>query len=385
MKTTPTIWNRNFILLCICVFFASFTNFCFVYLLPVHILSIGGSNTTTGLMMTGLTLVGILTRVFFSPLIDRIGRKKVMFTGGLLYLANMILFVFFSQNLAAVVIIRIVCGFTQGLFFTPSATIVADVTPEGKLVDALGIFGVAGSLPAVFSSVVGNAIYTSFGAKGFFILTAAMAGLSVFVCALVKESYQPDESDSKVRTNVFRLDTILEFSILGLCVASLLVCFGYSAVNSFTITAGMARGIEGISWFFTINNIAMICTRLLTGRLTGKISENVLVRIGIVSCAAGIILIGFAENMAVMAIASVLTGIGTTLFTQLIQARVLSGVAPSRRGVASSTFALSQDGGAGFGSLAFGALSEAFGYVVMFVAAGAVCLPALLFGGRKKN
>lgn len=46
--------------------FASFTNFAYIYILPVHVLEIGGSNTDVGLMGTGLTLVGLVTRLMLA-------------------------------------------------------------------------------------------------------------------------------------------------------------------------------------------------------------------------------------------------------------------------------------------------------------------------------
>lgn len=42
---------------------------------------LGGTNAPTGMMMTGLTVLGMATRVVAAPLIDRIGRKKRLAIG----------------------------------------------------------------------------------------------------------------------------------------------------------------------------------------------------------------------------------------------------------------------------------------------------------------
>ena len=42
---------------------------------------LGGTNALTGMMMTGLTVLGMATRVVAAPLIDRIGRKKRLVIG----------------------------------------------------------------------------------------------------------------------------------------------------------------------------------------------------------------------------------------------------------------------------------------------------------------
>ena len=78
---TKSLWSRNFICINLCVIFASFTNYAYIYVLPVHVLRIGGSNTDVGLMGAALTIVGLVTRLTLSPLIDRWGRKPMLLLG----------------------------------------------------------------------------------------------------------------------------------------------------------------------------------------------------------------------------------------------------------------------------------------------------------------
>ena len=77
-----SLWSKNFIYINLCVIFASFTNFAYIYVLPVHMLRIGGSNTDVGLMGAALTIVGLLTRLALAPQIDRWGRKPMLLLGG---------------------------------------------------------------------------------------------------------------------------------------------------------------------------------------------------------------------------------------------------------------------------------------------------------------
>ena len=72
------LWTKDYILILLCVLFASFTTNVFMIIVPTYVLDIGGSDAITGFMMTGLTILGIITRIFFGPLIDRWGRKKTL-------------------------------------------------------------------------------------------------------------------------------------------------------------------------------------------------------------------------------------------------------------------------------------------------------------------
>ena len=75
------LWNRDFVLVLLISTLASYPNSIFISLLPVYVLDLGGTNALTGLMMTGLTVLGMVTRVIVAPLIDRLGRKKLLVLG----------------------------------------------------------------------------------------------------------------------------------------------------------------------------------------------------------------------------------------------------------------------------------------------------------------
>ncbi|MCH5351994.1 MAG: MFS transporter, partial [Acutalibacter sp.] len=148
------------------------------------------------------------------------------------------------------------------------------------------------------------------------------------------------------------------------------------------------RAIAGMSVFFTVNNIAIVLTRMFAGRLTRWLSSGKLVTLGMIVLGAGNLIIVFALNLPVMLAASVLIGVGTTLYAQLLQADILRQVDESRRGVANSTFMLAQDLGTGAGASAFGVTSEYLGYPVTFAVSAIVTwlgLPICLKTYRKKK
>ncbi len=377
------LWNRDFILLNLCVIFASFTNFALIYLLPVHVLNIGGTNAATGLMTTGLTVTYLITALATAPLIDRWGRKKMIVLGAVLYTLNAFGYVLFGNSLPAVTVLRILNGVTQGIFFPAPPTVAADVSPKERLVEAIGYFGIAGSLPAVFSPVVGLWVYEHLSSQAFFLMAAASSAVSVVFACLMHEHYHPAAAEG--RKKGFSIHTILEMSVIVPCIAAFLVYTGNSAVNNFVLTAGMERNIAGISLFLSVNNIAMIVTRLAAGRLSRHFSIRTLITAGILILALGNLLIAFAYGMVLMMTASVLIGIGITLFIQLTQSYVLSSVDKSRRGVAGSTLMLFQNTGNGFGAALFGSTSETLGYAVTYIISAAVTAAALPFQPKEKK
>lgn len=372
-----TLWNRDFVLILLISTIATYTNSIFISLLPVYVLDLGGTNALSGMMMTGLTVLGIVTRIIIAPLIDKVGRRKLLILGSGLYALNAILFCF-TKDLNVLFALRVLCGFTQGVFFPVPPTMVADISPEDLLVDAMGFFGVSSSITFAVTPTVGLAIYNSFGPEAMFI-TAAAAGVISFVLSLfIREHYQkpvrvPKDKREKKRP-ALQMDRVFLTLVLLPCFINLFLYVGNSSITSFLTPCGLSRGIEQISLYFLINNIAVMVSRLLIGRVIPYVSKHLCIFVGLLFCAVGTAIIAFAYGMGLMVLSAVLTGVGLTVVNQLLQVEVLTAVPENRRGIANSAFMLFSDTGTGAGAAAWGATSASIGYTPTYLLAGASTL-----------
>ena len=383
---TKKLWSRNFIFINLCVIFASFTNFAYIYVLPVHMLRIGGSNTDVGLMGAALTIVGLVTRLALAPQIDRWGRKPMLLLGGFLFALTSLGYLLLKDLVWGVLLMRCFSGFAQGILFPVPPTIVSDIAPKGKLLDALGYFGIASSLPAIFSSPLGLYLYEKISPAAFFVTTLAMAMVSIAFGFLYRDEYVPEKVQKTAGSRRFSLGNVLELSVLLPCLVFLVSILGFSAVNNFAIPFGESRTIAGMSWFFTIHNIAIIVTRLFATRLKKWFSSKTIIAGGLVIIGAGTVLMAFARSTWSMMAVSAVMAVGGTLYSQYLQADILMMSPEHRRGVANSTMMLFQDVGGGIGAALFGITSEYLGYGFSFAAAGIVTLSAIplaLLCGRK--
>lgn len=136
------------------------------------------------------------------------------------------------------------------------------------------------------------------------------------------------------------------------------------------ISSGLERGIEQISLYFLVNNLAVIVSRLTVGRVIPYVPKCTCILCGILLCELGTGLIAVAYNLALMMISAVLIGVGITVVTQLLQVEVLTAVPIERRGLASTTFMLLGDIGNGAGAAIWGSVSAGAGYVLTYALAG---------------
>ncbi len=377
---SPRLWSRDFVLILLVSTIASYTNGIFMTLLPVYVLDLGGTNALTGMMMTGLTLLGMVTRVAVAPLIDKVGRKKLLVLGSGLYAVNALLFCF-TKDLNVLFALRVLHGFTQGIFFPVPPTMVADISPEDMMVDAMGFFGVSSAITFAVTPAIGMAIYNNMGATAMFISAAALGFVSFGISLLVKEHYQPGAGSQaeKKKGPALKLDRVFLMLVLMPSLVSLFVYVGNSAVSNFLAPCGLERGIESISLFFFVNNLTVIAARLSVGRVIGVLSKRACILLGLILTAAGTALVAVSHTLPMMLVSAVLIGLGITAVTQLLQAEVLVTTPSERRGVASTTFMLMGDIGNGAGAALWGALSAGAGYMVTYLLAGVSTLVGCVF------
>ena len=376
------LWSKDFILILLICTIASYPNSILISMLPVYVLDLGGSNTMTGMMMTCLTMLGMLTNVAVAPLIDKIGRKKLLLLGSGLYALNAILFCF-TEDLSVLFALRVICGFTQGIFFPVPPIMAADNAPGDVLVDAMGLFGVAGSITFAVTPTIAMALYNSFGPKVMFLSGAVMGTISFILAIFVKEHYQrpaAQEKSTKEKRPGFRFDRGFALLILLPSLVNFFVLFGNSAVQSFLTPCGLSRGIEQISLYFMVNQFVVIAARLTVGRVITRVPKRLCILAGLLMTAGGTALIAIAYSLPMMLLSAVLLGLGHTAVTQVLQAEVLLTSPADRRGVASTTYMLLGNIG-GMGTALWGAVSSGAGYGVTYALAGAATLLGCLFHG----
>ncbi len=377
------LWSRNFVFINLCTALASFTNFAYIYILPVHVLRIGGTNTDVGLMGAGMTVIGLLTRFALSPLIDRIGRKPMLMAGVCLFAVNSLGYWLQRDSVTGILLMRCFSGFSQGIFFPVPPTCISDISPREKLVDALGVFGISSALPAILSPVAGLYLYEHIGVSAFFITVLATSLLAVAAACFYHDSYV-SQSGGKSSRQPFRLNAVIETAVLLPCFVFFFNSFGFSAVNNFALASGESRGITGISLYFTVHNSAIVLSRLAAGRMNRFLSRKKLIVLGLLLASLGILIIGIGTNLPMMLLSAVIIALGGTIFSQYLQADLLARVAENRRGVANSTLMLFQDVGAGIGAAAFGLTAEHVGYTLTFVLASFVAALAIPFSLRDR-
>ena len=153
------------------------------FLFPLFITHHGGSKADIGIIMGTFALSSVLCRPWISEMVDVIGRKRSYTIGSLIMSLLPLTYLLFHGGLSnfylSLIFIRFLHGVGLAICFTSVFTFIADIIPEERLNEGIGMFGITGLTGMAIGPVIAETLIQAFGFSTFF-LTAS--GLATLVC-----------------------------------------------------------------------------------------------------------------------------------------------------------------------------------------------------------
>lgn len=274
--------------------------------LPALVVQFTGSNANAGLWNGVMVALWAGMQFLFSPVIgslsDRYGRRPVLLVSAAGLAADFALMAL-APNLWWLAVGRMLGGITSSSFTTTFAYM-ADITAPAERSRAYGLIGAAYSVGFVAGPVVGGFL-GELGPRVPFWAAAALGGLSFLYGLLVlPESLRPElrMSFSWRRANPFGALRLLrshpELSGLGLVYFLIYVAHNVFAAV-FVLYAGYRFGwsIWEVGLALALWGVLDIVFQgLLVGPLVKRIGDRAVMVFGLVSGAAGLVLLGLAAT-----------------------------------------------------------------------------------------
>jgi MFS family permease len=373
MIYTPAFWAMALANLCHTASFSAF------FLLPLYILDHGGNQGEVGVVMGVFALASAICRPWVAEMIDRIGRKRSYTVGSILMLVSPFLYILIQDPLGTsyplLLLLRAIHGVGLAICFTAVFTFMADILPQDRLNEGIGMFGISGLLGIAIGPIVAETVLEHFGFPGLFVTAGALAAVALFVHQPLRESNQ--ERRSMQKTTFFSLFKREKFIVVGLL--SLLFGFGLAATGGFVAPLAEQRKLGFISVYFFCYSGGAIAVRFVGGWLADRLGEKRILPYSIVLYMAGLFLLPITYNQGTLCAAGILSGIGHGLLFPLLNTMAVRDEPTAIRGKATGIFTGGIDTGIFAGSLMLGYIGDWFGLNVLFVCAGLSMAAALLF------
>ena len=381
MLYTPAFWAMALANLCHTASFSAF------FLLPLYILEHGGNQGDIGMVMGIFALASAISRPWVAEMIDRIGRKRSYTLGSILMLASPFLYLGIQDPLGSAylpfLLLRALHGVGLAICFTSVFTFMADILPQDRLNEGIGMFGISGLIGIAIGPILAEIMLEHFGFVGLFIVAGILSGISLIIHQPLKESAPTGEEESDL-TTFFGLFRREKFIVVGLI--SLLFGVGLAGSGNFVAPLAEERNLGFISAYFFCYSGGAITIRFINGWLSGKFGENRILPYSIVLYMAGLLLLPLAYNQEVLCVAGILSGIGHGLLFPLLNTMAVRDESASIRGKATGIFTGGIDSGIFAGSLILGYIGDWFGLNVLFLCAGlSMTIALIIFRFRRPD
>ncbi|HUV59256.1 MAG TPA: MFS transporter [Desulfatiglandales bacterium] len=363
------LYNTSFITMAFSNLFtvSSFGTF---FLFPLLITSYGGSKSDIGIIMGVFALSSVLCRPWISNMIDRIGRKRSYTIGCSIMSVLPLIYLLFRGNLShfylSLILVRIVHGVGLAICFTASFTYIADIVPEGRLNEGIGMFGVTGLTGLAIGPVIGEIIITEFGSSVFFLAATGMATLGLIIHLPLSESFVHDSSKSS--QSFFTV--FIKRKMLFVALLAFLFGFGLAASGSFVSPFAKEQEIAFISLYYISYSLAAVLTRLLGGRLADRIGEDHIIPYALTLTGGGLLILMFLGGNAILVLSGLMSGCGHGFLFPCLNSLAIRNEPIDTRGKVTGVFTGGIDAGAFVGSVILGYIGQWAGFQALFFAAG---------------
>jgi MFS family permease len=373
MLYTPAFWAMAL------ANFSHTASFSAFFLLPLYILEHGGNQGDIGLIMGVFAMASALCRPWVAEMIDRIGRKRSYTLGSVIMAAAPLLYICIDDPLGAsyplLLLLRAVHGVGLAICFTAIFTFMADILPQDRFNEGIGMFGISGLLGMAAGPVLAEATLEHFGFFGLFLSGSGLAAIALLVHQPLRES-GPARNASD-RTGFFGLLKREKFIVVALL--ALLFGFGLAATGGFVAPLAEERGLGFISVYFFCYSGGAIAIRFVGGRLADRFGENRILPYSIILYIAGIFLLPLTYSQPLLCAAGMLSGFGHGLLFPILNTMAIRNEPSAVRGKATGIFTGGIDTGIFAGSLFLGYIGDWFGLEVLFLCAGLSMASALVF------
>lgn len=370
MGTQPAVYTPSFILIAIANFFTVSGLGCF-FLFPIFIINRGGSNADIGIIMGATVLSSVLCRPWISEMVDRFGRKRCYGAGCMLTTLLALSYLLFRGELSGfylpLLLVRLLHGVGLAVCFTAGFTFVADIVPEQRLNEGIGMYGVTALVGMATGPVIAEIVIRELGFHFFFLAAAGMSFLGFCLHLPLRESY-----DRRVNGAEVSFFTVLKRKkMLLVTVLALLFGFGLAASSNFVAPFAQQMQIAFISLYYVAYSSAASLTRFFGGRLGDRVGEERIIPYAFIITGAGYLVLMGLGGEAILLISGIMSGCGHGFLFPSMNAFALRDEPKGTRGKINGIFTGGIDAGVFSGSIILGYVGEWGGFQTIYLVAGA--------------
>jgi len=348
LEKEKSIYTLQFILLCLSSLLFSSSFNMMIPELPNYLSSLGGAEYK-GLIISLFTLTAAISRPFSGKLTDKWGRVPVMAIGSSVCVICGFLYPILS-SVSGFLLLRLVHGFSTGFKPTSTSAYVADIIPQKRWGEALGMHGLCFSIGGALGPALGSMIVNAYGMNVMFYSSSFLAFLSIIIVFNMKETLATKEKLNKSMFYIGRND-IVDRNVFPAGIITFLSYTAFGLILTLIPDWSEHLGAVNKGIFFTAFTVASVLVRFGAGKVSDRHGRPKVIMAGLIITSIALFVISEGRDIQMLLVGAGIYGIGTGILSPAISAWTIDMSNPEHRGKAVATMYISMELGIGSGAL----------------------------------
>lgn len=319
--------------------------------LPAYLSKMGGAEYK-GLIIALFTLTAGISRPFSGKLTDTVGRIPIMAVGSIVCFLCGFLYPLLT-TVAGFLFLRLIHGFSTGFKPTATAAYVADLVPQGKWGEAMGVHGICFSTGLAIGPAIGSTITDHYSINILFYCSSLFALLSIVILANMKETLTDKQKFRAEHLKIDRRD-IIEWRVIPAVIIIFLSYISYGAILTVISDWSAHLGTSNKGLFFMAFTFTSLLIRFVAGKASDNYGRPIILKISLSLLALAMAMIALANSSIWLMLASALYGVATGMLSPTATAWTVDLSEPTQRGKAMATMYIALEAGIGLGALLAG-------------------------------
>lgn len=373
-KTQPeALLTRPVVLLVLTAFGAILGFFLLLSVVPLYTDEAGGGSLGAGLATGAFMFSTVLTQVQMPRILRWLGYGWAL-AAGLLFLGLPTFLYLSTREIAPIISVTLLRGVGFGIVTVVFAALIVKLAPDSRRGEALGLLGVAITLPTVFCNPLGLWLVTRFSYDVVFVAGGLAPLLGLVAVPGIRRAVSIGKGFRESGASIFV--ALGRGPLLRISLIFTATTMAGGVVLTFLPLAVPGSGLFSAVGALFIFGSTLTVARWWAGRFSDRGDPHVLLVPGLLACVLGMICLPFGG--LVMLAGAVLFGTGFGLLQNTTLILTMSRVSESEHAMGSTLWNVAFDAGTGLGAFLFGFIIPATGFAWAFALSAALVASTLV-------
>lgn len=334
---------------------------------------IGTDEAGWGMASALVAWFALTSRLPAGALADRVGRRRLMFIGTVVFILSWV-FLYFAHSFLGLILQRALTGLTIGAFTTSYKALITDLAPPDRRGEAIGLGNLTFSGALIGASPLGEGIATALGYRATFLASLGFAIVAILFLFPIREPVSTKEKERVLKSVADVLSRReVRIGVGGTLGLSTMFVGVFTYLPLWAASRGVAQGVGSA---FSAFALADLISQPLGGWLGDHIGRRWVMGPGMLMAAGGMILVYLPTGpwplCMYVGVALVASGMA---FTRVNLDTLAQGFVPHHlRGTATALEYAFFDIWNGIFGWAFGVLAVREGYSAIYITSAAIGL-----------